>query len=153
MPDYMDEFVQAQWDKQNGAPAPLWNRQAQLERIQSENQEMPDKSWIGWSPDMPLKGIKTKLVKQYNYNYHDFDLWAEDENIADYTPTATLNPLDFNVGVINRSRHRAYQMASKLGVTDIKVAVGGTSQQGGFNGDIEIDVTPYIANHITNNGN
>lgn len=51
-----------------------------------EHYGMPEASWGGWSPDVPMKAIKVRTLDSYSnhaYDMHKYNLWEADRRMTD----------------------------------------------------------------------
>lgn len=109
-----------------------------------------DSDWIGFNPEIPLRGIKTKLLNQEGYNIHDFDLWGEDEAIADILPYSVTAQVGVQRGVMSKTRNFIYQQMSAIGLSNINIGVN--PGNGSMNLTTEVDMLPYIEEQLEESG-
>lgn len=51
-----------------------------------KNYKLPDKNWIGWSPDVDLEDYKVKAVQEAGLDLSDFNYWEDDVQAASMLP-------------------------------------------------------------------
>lgn len=82
VPKQMGEIYKAQWAIKDNLHIDRYsyNFSRNKETIDFfRNHTLPDNNWLGWNPDIDLKDVQLKVVKNEGMNIHNFDLWESQE--------------------------------------------------------------------------
>jgi hypothetical protein len=78
----MAKIYRAQWSMRDGAGrGRVRSDQSTAEDTMEyfKDHNLPSKDWTGWSPDVDMKDVQLKVVRNEGMNIHNFDLWESQE--------------------------------------------------------------------------
>jgi hypothetical protein len=87
----------------------------------------PPTDWLGYNPDVSMKGVKLKTVQSLGKDFHDFDLWESDVQMSrrsDYLDTAAENLIGGGKREDNEDLVRSLQQANLSGL-DVEITPSG----------------------------
>lgn len=134
--EYDDELVQ-QWKQTSGGRSYSdWYREEVLIPQKMQKYGAPDVNWIGWSPEVDLQQVKTRVVMNEGLNIHDFGLWESNVRKAMYEDNLRDETMPQEAPEnIDEARNRLREYLTAAGIrADVRVTpVAGTSNRIVFN--------------------
>lgn len=112
----------------------------------------PPTDWIGYDPRIQIDDVKLKIVQNEGYDYHDFDLWEDDEarlRRKPYVETAVQELFEKD----EASRRSLHDALTKMNMRDLDIEiVNDSSDSRRIIFDIAADRRAELGNVLENQG-
>jgi len=174
VPENMQDFYQAQWDKQlynrmkngevEGSPEELESmrkeltnrriqmrarRQSDVDQFMSQDTLPPD-DWIGWRSDVDMKDVQLKYLINEGLDYHDYNLWENRVRALGRKPY--LEEAVKYVKIPERNDLQStYDHVASMGVQNVDISIG-SRYSASVDIDLDQDRSKEIDQHLRQGG-